>query len=239
MPAWASDFNLFVVEFEANFGTYDLVGEAEAELEELQMQENHQAMKYFIKFTQLAAWVQWGQAALLQQAYNGLVKQIKNGLVHHNKPTTLSDLQKLIQAIDSCYWEHKAEISHENASGTSRNKSENKSDNSKTEKGKGSSKSKQKDSNSSSGSTSSKGSTLESKKSNPDLSSKLRKDGKLTPQERPRRLDKNLCLFCGVSGHMAKYCPKSTSAAAKARAASTTPAPESTSTPKPSESKKD
>ena len=167
-----------------------------------------------------------------------MASRIKNDLVHHDKPTMLSDLRKLVQAIDSRYWERKAEVSHENASGTSDNKSE-KSDHSKTEKGKGSSKSKQKDSNSSSGSTSSKGSASESKKSNPDLSSKLRKDGKLTPQERQCRLNKNLCLFCGASGHMAKDCPKSTSAAAKARAASTTPAPESTSTPKPSESKKD
>ena len=150
----------------------------------------------------------------------------------------LSNLRKLVQAINSCYWERKAEISRENASGTSGNKSENKSNNSKTEKGKGSSKSKQKDLNSSSGSTSSKGSTSESKKSNPDLSSKLGKDSKLTPQERQRHLNKNLCLFCGASGHMAKDCLKSTSAAVKARAASTTPTPESTSTPKPLESKK-
>ena len=65
MPTWASDFDLFVVELEANFRTYDPVGEAEAELEGLCMQENHQATKYFIKFTQLATRVQWGQAALL------------------------------------------------------------------------------------------------------------------------------------------------------------------------------
>ena len=203
------------------------------------MQESHQATKYFIKFTQLATRVQWGQAALLRQVYNSLTNRIKNDMVHHDKPTTLSNIQKLVQAIDSHYWERKVEISRENASGTSRNKSENKSDNSKTKKGKGSSKSKQKDLNSSSSSTSSKGSTSESKKSNPDLSSKLRKDGKLTPQERQCCLDKNLCLFCGASGHIAKDCPKSTSAAVKAHTASTTPAPESTSTPKPSESKKD
>ena len=69
-------------------------------------------------------------------------------------------------------------------------------------------------------------------------SSGFGKDGKLTPQERQRHLDKNLCLFCGASGHMAKDCPKSTSTAAKACTALTTPAPESTSTPKPLESKK-
>ena len=87
------------------------------------------------------------------------------------------------------------EISCENTSGTSGNKLENKSDNFKTEKGKGSSKSKQKDSNLSSGLTLSKGSTSESKKPNPNLSSKLRKDGKLTPQEWQCHLNKNLCLF--------------------------------------------
>ena len=91
-PAWASDFDLFVAELEANFGTYDPIGKAEAKLEGLHMQENHQATKYFIKFTQLAACVQWGQAALLRLAYNSLAKRIKNDMVHHDKPTTLSDL---------------------------------------------------------------------------------------------------------------------------------------------------
>ena len=92
MPAWASNFNLFIMELEANFRTYDPVGKAEAKLEGLCMQENHQATKYLIKFTQLASCVQWGQAALLQQAYNGLTKWIKTDLVHHDKPTTLSNL---------------------------------------------------------------------------------------------------------------------------------------------------
>ena len=62
------------MELEANFRTYNPVDEAEAELEGLHMQENHQATKYFIKFMQLAARVQWGQAALLQQVYNSLAK---------------------------------------------------------------------------------------------------------------------------------------------------------------------
>ena len=48
-PQWLLDFDLFVEELEANFGTYDPVGEAEAELEGLCMHESHQATKYFIK----------------------------------------------------------------------------------------------------------------------------------------------------------------------------------------------
>ena len=80
-PAWCSDFNLFSDELEANFGTFDPVWEAEAELKGPRMQENHQAMKYFIKFMHLSSHVYWGEAALLQQAYNGLAKtdQEQNG----------------------------------------------------------------------------------------------------------------------------------------------------------------
>jgi len=47
------------------------------------MHESHQAMKYFIKFQQLAAHVQLGNAALHHQAYNGLTKFIKDNMVHH------------------------------------------------------------------------------------------------------------------------------------------------------------
>src|SRR5882724_2288996 len=54
-PPWLWDFNLFLEELKANFRTYNPVGEAEAELKGLCMHESHQAMKYFIKFQQLAA----------------------------------------------------------------------------------------------------------------------------------------------------------------------------------------
>ena len=65
------------------------------------MHESHQAMKYFIKFQQLAACIQQGNAALCCQAYNGLAKCIKDNIVHYDKPTTLTGLQKLVQAIDA------------------------------------------------------------------------------------------------------------------------------------------
>jgi hypothetical protein len=40
-----------------------------------------------------------------------------------------------------------------------------------------------------------------------DLSGKLDSKGKLTQQERQRRIDKNLCLFCGGSSHQTDTCP--------------------------------
>jgi hypothetical protein len=50
------------------------------------------------------------------------------------------------------------------------------------------------------------------------LADKLGKNGKLTGEERERRMKEGLCLYCGKSGHVAHDCPKSV--AAKARAAS-------------------
>src|SRR5882724_8908596 len=100
-PQWLLDSYLFIKDLEANFGTYDPVREAEAKLEGLHMHESHQATKYFNKFQQLAAHIQWGEEALHRQAYNGLAKHIKDDMVHHKKPNNLSGLQKLVQAIDT------------------------------------------------------------------------------------------------------------------------------------------
>src|SRR5882672_9666492 len=91
-PDWASYFNLFSEELTSNFGTYDPVSEAEAELKGLHMHDSHQAMKYFIKFQQLASHVEWGKAALCRQAYNRLAKHIKDDMVHHDKLNTLAGL---------------------------------------------------------------------------------------------------------------------------------------------------
>ena len=191
---------------------------------------------------QLSSRVYWGEAALLRQAYNGLAKRIKNEMVHHDKPMTLSGLRRLVQAIDACYWERKVEITCETpTASSSSNKSEKNNNNkSSSDKGKGSLQSKQKNNNNSSSGSSNKGKSLEPKKtSTPDLSSKLGKDGKLTPQERQCHLNKNLCLFCGAPDHRAADCNKAM-AAAKARASKTTPATmESTSKHCCSEVKKD
>ena len=119
---------------------------------------------------------------------------------------------------------------------TSGHRSE-KSDSSKMDtKSKGSSQSQQKNP---PGSSQSKGSSSELRKFIPDLTSKLGKDGKLTPQECQHCMDKNLCLFCGAPGHVTKDCSKSTSVASKARAVKTTQESASSSKPSGADPKKD
>jgi len=41
-----------------------------------------------------------------------------------------------------------------------------------------------------------------------DLSSKLASNGKLTSDERKKRLKNNLCLYCGAGDHKLDFCPK-------------------------------
>ena len=158
-------------------------------------------------------------------------------MVHHDKPTTLPGLWKTVQAIDAWYWEHHAEVSRKmNTATTSMHKSE-KSDSSKMDaKSKDSSHSRQRNL---PGSSQSKGSTSELRKFIPDLTSKLGKDGKLTPQEHQHCMDKNLCLFCGAPGHVVKECPKSMWVASKARAIKTTQESALSSKPSGVDPKKD
>ena len=123
-------------------------------------------------------------------------------MVHHDRPVTLQDLRKLVQTIDHRYWERKAEVIRE-ANPTSRVDPRNDPKIVKNPE------------------AAPKNKAPEIPKPGPELIGKLGKDGKLTPQERQRRMDNSLCLFCGKTGHIAKECPKSSAIAARARAAVT------------------
>ena len=91
-------------------------------------------------------------------------------MVHHPKPTSLAELHKLVQAIDSQYWERKAEITHDSV--TTSTCQETKPE-SKTDKRTPSVQSKLLGK----PTEKLKGAPLESPKTMPELTSKLGKDG--------------------------------------------------------------
>ena len=69
-----------------------------------------------------------------------------------------------------------------------------------------------------------------------DLSSKLASNGKLTSNERKKRLKNNLCLYCGVGDHKLDSCPKKqTMVSPKGRGASATADTLAAASEKPSE----
>ena len=112
----------------------------------------------------------------------------------------MNGLRALTQEIDARYWERKEEVARQTKSTPSITTITSKSTLGKTEKGKTSSGNTTQTVSSPSNQTQKKsGKTAE-------LSEKLGKDGKLTADERKRRFDQGLCMFCGGSGHKAKEC---------------------------------
>src|SRR5277367_1177195 len=51
------------------------------------------------------------------------------------------------------------------------------------------------------------------------IADKLGKDGKLHADERQRRFDNNICLYCGGTGHKTADCKKAAASKTKARTA--------------------
>ena len=111
--AWLSDYSTFISELQNNFGLHDPEGEAEASLKNLRKHENQRITKYLVEFNWLAACVQWGDAPLCHQLYNGFPSQIKDEISRVGKLDNLTDLQILAQSIVAQYWEHRNEIAHE------------------------------------------------------------------------------------------------------------------------------
>src|ERR1700678_404842 len=160
---------------------------------------------------------------------SGLAERIKDIMGQQAKPTTLDDTRKLAHSIDSRYWERLREKNRSDKTNTkSDDRSDNKSDknisqasSSRHYSDKSPSTSKpHSNSNSNSYSNnhkSGKSSSNSGSSDKPAYSDKL-KNGKLTPQEHQRRMDNELCLYCGETGHKAGNCNKQSSSSSKAKA---------------------
>ncbi|KAG6327645.1 hypothetical protein ID866_11444 [Astraeus odoratus] len=223
-PAWANDYSEFVIELTTNFGPHNPVSNAEHQLDNLLMKDGSRINKYIVKFNCLTTQVRgYGEGALHHMFYNRLPDCIKDEIAHVGKPPHLVDLRTMAQGIDVRYWECKSEIarqaktnpqssslSKQSSSGGSSSKQPNPSSGTSSSSSAGKGKNPQHPSSSTPKSSDS---------SAPDLSGVLGKDGKLMATEHLRRIKNTLCLFCGLSGHSAKDCPRSMSHVAKARAA--------------------
>jgi len=78
-PDWMDDYSKFMLELQTNFGPHDPSGDAEMQLEHLNMHDGQHIDKYIVEFQQLASQVHgWGDGALKHQFYNGLPACIKD-----------------------------------------------------------------------------------------------------------------------------------------------------------------
>ncbi|KAG6327042.1 hypothetical protein ID866_12047, partial [Astraeus odoratus] len=180
-PLWMDDWTEFVIKLQSTFRPHNPVADAENQLDHLQMKESY------------------GNGTLCHQFYSGLPNCIKDEIYH------------LAQEINMCYWECKEEVQHTNKSSGTNNFPANKPSSSASNSNKGkpttssntnSSLGNANSSSSNKPKTSNAGNKLPNiASSNPDLTEKLGKDGKLTLEEKKRRLDNKLCMFCREDGH--------------------------------------
>src|ERR1700679_1126165 len=208
---WMDNWSAFVRTLRLQFGPIDPTAEAEESIDNLKMHDNQHILKYNVEFTRLAVRTGWDASVLRPRYYSGLADRIKDVMGQQGNPAPLEDMRTLAHTIDSRHWERSREKSRSGKSKTdASDKSDHRSD--KTD---------DKNKSGSSSGNKSKGkpaSTSGASSSAPSIADKLGKDGKLTPQERQRRFDNNLCLFCGGTGHTAKDCSKASSSAAKTKA---------------------
>ncbi|KIO03942.1 hypothetical protein M404DRAFT_26565 [Pisolithus tinctorius Marx 270] len=203
-PLWMDSWREFVLELQTTFGPHDLVTDAESQLNHLHMKDNQHINN-----------------ALHHHFYSGLPDRIKDEVCWVGKPQTLHELRHLAQEIDAHYWECKEEVQqaskHQSSSNSNNNKSGGSGNSGQAKTGNNN------NSSSSPKPASSKPGNGNNSNSSKPEPSKLRKDGKLTPEECKHHLDRNLCMFCGGFGHFADKCPKK-AGKAKARTATITEA---------------
>ena len=200
-PLWMDNFKEFIPELWTYFGLHDPVEDAKHQLDHLSIKDGQRITKYVVEFNRIVSQIQgYGEGAFQHHFYNGLPDCIKDEISHVGKPPTLAKLCQLAQAIDACYWEHKSKISQQVKPHSSSKKTP------------------------ASTPAPPKNSKELTKPTKPlvvttatrlDLTLKLGKDGKFTAEERKHHFDNKLCMFCRLTGHIAKDCLKATSQAAK------------------------
>jgi retrotransposon gag protein/zinc knuckle protein len=211
VPDWMDDWSAFIRTLRTQFGPIDPTADAEDGIDNLKMADNHHILRYNVDFNRFAVRTGWDEAVLRHRYYSGLAERIKDIMGQQGKPPTLEAMKALAHSIDARHWERLREKSRQGrlkAETPDKPDKPPKTDNKTTPPTPGSS---------NKGNKGGKPGKPAASGSAP-LSDKLGKDGKLTPQERQRRFDNNLCLFCGGTGHTARECPKSGSSASKAKA---------------------
>ena len=194
---------------------FDLgVGDAEKALNELTMKENSRIVKYNVEFWKLASKLDWNESALCARYYRGLPLRLRTEVLRGGKPTTLAALRLKAQDTDEIYWMMKEEANHETRAPAKKEHKPSNSNN--THNSKSSNSEASSSANPTKSDASNKPNTKNSKDNKKDYT-KVGKNGKLTSEERERRMKEGLCLYCGEKGHVAHDCPKSK--AAKGRAA--------------------
>ena len=220
-PEWMDNWSAFIRTLRIQFGPIDPTADAEDGIDNLKMHDNQHIVKYNVEFNRLAIRTGWDDGVLRHRYYSGLAERVKDIMGQQGKPATLEDMKNLAHSIDSRHWERLREKSragrnksdHSDKPDNKNNKSDDKG---KTPASNNNSKNNNSNSNNNKSNKPAKASSSSSGNS-ASIADKLGKDGKLAKEERQRRFDNNLCLYCGGTGHTAANCNKSNSSSSKTK----------------------
>ena len=217
-PDWMDNWSAFIRTLRTQFGPIDPTADAEDGIDNLKMHDNQHIVKYNVEFNRLAIRTGWDDSVLRHRYYSGLAERIKDIMGQQGKPATLEQMKQLAHSIDSRHWERLREKSR---AGRNKPDHSDKPDNKNKPDDKGktpasNNNNQSRNNNNNKPNKPAKAST--SSGSSTSIADKLGKDGKLAKEERQRRFDNNLCLYCGGTGHTAANCNKSNASSSKAKA---------------------
>lgn len=206
-PDWFSDFAAFEHELSVQFGTINAAAVAERKMGTLRMRPNEHINDYLTKFTSLKNDVDWNDSALSFAFRSGLPNRIKDEIARHDsRPRNLQELTELVIRIDFQYWDRETERYQE------------RTDERPTQRHDPTSHRTPSSARPTTRSSTAPRSTASSSTSNsmsyrpnktvverPPLP--LDNQGKVTNNERQRRIDNKLCLYCG-GNHFLDKCDK-------------------------------
>lgn len=183
------DFEMFCAEMVRALGDPDREKQMAKKLNALQ--QTGSCASYRTEFENISQYLQWDKPALKSRFYEGLKPDVKDTLSYVlEEPDDLAKFQDLCVKLDNRIYERKTDAKKENKNKTvSSTKAINPSTTTQT--------------------TSTTRITQSNDSSAMDLDATRSKPFKpLTPAEKQRRRDNNLCLYCGEAGHRADGCPK-------------------------------
>ena len=213
-PAFMSDWTLFVAELQSNFGLEDELGAAEEDMRRLTMADKDHASYFTARFRAIVTNLDgaWDDRNLRNHYYQKIAPRLRAQFVSAGIPVPgkLDALVAKVDRFDRAYWAdyEMNRIIHSYATPSDK-KSLPAQNNAKT--------------------TTPSASTPRPVAAKPFPSPHLTKDGKLTAEEKQRRMDAGACFYCGEMGHMTAACPKK--GQTRARAATDNSAGVTTATP--------
>lgn len=186
-PSLLQNWGEFVRTLHDMFGDRDIMLVAQSKIEHLRMADNHHAPRYIIEFAQWAPLTGYNEIALMKQFYDGLPERLKDKISELEPSETFADLRILTQRLDARYWRRQFEKEPARRQQTKSGEKPKETKPAST-------------SASASGTTANK--TTEAKPKN-----KLNSAGRLSDEERKRRMENKLCLYCAAPDHIRANCP--------------------------------